>query len=334
MKIPEYENKVENLIYKYYESKQEKPRPHLGCSLIGHKCERYLWLHFRWAVIPKHEGRILKLFNRGHSEEQLIIKDLRNIGVDIRGTQLKIDFEKHVSGSVDGIIYSGLPHAPKSKALLECKTHSDKSFKDLKEKGVKESKPLHWAQIQLYGYGTKLDCALYYAVNKNNDEIYTEWIHIDKKEGQKLIAKGHRITMQEGMPPPISTDPSWYECKMCEAHDFCHGSKVTKQANCRTCAHSTPTEDSKWRCERWDAEIPLEAQYEGCDAHVFHPDLVPYKFKPAHDEWHAIYIINNKEVLNGEQGFKSSEIIANPAECADPCEFTKEVRSTMGGRLV
>lgn len=323
-----------NLINKHHEDKQEKPRPHLGCSLIGHKCERYLWLHFRWAVIPKHEGRLLRLFRRGQLEEASVIRDLRAIGADVRGTQTRVDFGKHLSGSLDGVILNGLPESPNKAHVLEIKTHSKKSFDDLVAKGVKESKPLHYAQMQVYMLGSKLERAFYYAVCKDNDQIYTERIKLDKAFAEKMIAKGHRITMQEGMPPPISTDPSWYECKMCEAHDFCHGSKVTKQANCRTCAHSTPTEDSKWRCERWGAEIPLEAQHEGCDSHVFHPDLVPYQFKPAHDEWHAIYIINNKEVLNGEQGFKSTEIIANPAECADPCEFTKDLRANMGGRLV
>jgi hypothetical protein len=323
-----------NLINKYHEDKQEKPRAHLGCSLIGHKCERYLWLNFRWAVVPKHEGRLLRLFRRGHLEETSVIRDLRAIGVDVRGTQTRVDFGKHLSGSLDGVIIDGLPESPKKHHVLEIKTHSKKSFEDLVAKCVEKSKPLHYAQMQVYMLGTNLERAFYYAICKDNDEIYTERIKLDKEFAEKLVAKGHRIAMQEGLPPPISTDPSWYECKICDAHDFCHGSKMTKQANCRTCAHSTPTEDSKWRCERWDAEIPLDAQQEGCDSHVFHPDLVPYKFKPAHDEWHGIYFINDKEVLNGEQGFKSTEIIANPNECANPCEFTKELRETMGGRLI
>ena len=334
MKIPENENSVENLIYKSYEEKVELPRSHMGCSLIGHKCERYLWLNFRWVTIKKHNGRLLKLFKRGHNEEAMILRDLRNIGVDVRGTQTKIEFGKHVGGSLDGIVMSGLPFAPKSKAVLECKTHSDKSFQELKAKGVKESKFQHYIQMQSYMLGTKLDRALYYAVNKNDDAIYTEWVHLDKEIAERYVLRAQAIAMQEGMPPPISTDPSWYECKMCDFHSFCHDTKTVENISCRSCAHVTPLEDSTWKCERYEAVIPLDAQYTGCDSHVFHPELVPYQFKPGKDEWHAIYIINNKEVLNGADGFKSREILANPNECADPCEATKMFRDEMGGEIV
>jgi hypothetical protein len=323
-----------NLINQHHESQQENSRGHLGCSMIGHSCDRYLWLNFRWAVISKHDGRLLRLFRRGHLEEAQVLKDLRSIGVDVRGTQTKVDFGKHLSGSLDGIIINGLPESPNKKHVLEIKTFSKKTFEDLVKNGVQKSKPLHYAQMQVYMLGTKLDRAFYYAVCKDNDEIYTERLKLDKAFAEKMIAKGHRITMAEGLPEPISHDPSWYECKWCDAHDFCHGSKAIKESNCRTCAHSTANEDSTWTCTKWESNIPLEAQREGCDWHVIHPELVPYEFKPAKDEWHAIYIINNKEVVNGNDGFKSSEILANPSECADPSDFTKELRETMGAKIV
>jgi hypothetical protein len=323
-----------NLINKFHEDKKENPRPHLGCSVIGHNCERWLWLSFHWAVIPKFEGRILRLFRRGHNEEANILRDLRSIGVDVRATQNKVDFGKHFGGSVDGIIHSGLPESPNKVHLAEFKTHSKKSFDDLVKNGMQKSKPMHYAQMQVYMLGLKLDRGFYYAVCKDNDEIYTERVKLDKEFAIKMVTKAHRITMVEALPPPLSTDPSWYECKMCDAHDFCHGSKAIKESNCRTCAHVTSNEDSTWTCTRYDAVIPLEAQYNGCDAHVIHPDLVPYKFKPGKDEWHAIYIINNKEVLNGADGFKSSEILANPSECAEPSDFTKELRETMGAKII
>lgn len=322
-----------NLINRYHEDSREEPRPHLGCSMLGHKCERWLWLSFHWAVIPKFDGRILRLFRRGHEEEKFVIRDLRNIGVDVRGTQTRVDFGKHVSGSLDGVIMDGLPESPNKKHVLEIKTHSKKSFDDLISNGVQKSKPLHYAQMQVYMLGTKVDRAFYYAICKDDDRIHTERIKLDKQFAEKLIAKGHRIAMMEGLPPPLSTDPTWYECKFCDGYDFCHGSKMIKESNCRTCAHSSTMEDSTWHCTKWDSTIPENAQHEGCDWHVIHPELVPYQFKPAHDEWHGIYIINNKEVLNGNDGFKSSEILANPTECADPSDFTKELRETMGGRI-
>jgi len=326
------ENTV-TLIDKYHESKQEPPRFHLGASLIGHKCERYLWLSFRWAVIQKFEGRILRLFRRGHLEEANIIKDLRDIGVDIRASQNRVNFGKHFSGSVDGIIYSGLPESPSKKHVAEFKTHSKKSFDDLEKSGLQKSKPLHYAQMQVYMLGMKIDRSFYLAVCKDDDRIYYERVKLDKAFAESLVEKGHRITMSDRLPPPMSTDQTWYECKFCPAHDFCFGSKQTKEANCRTCAHST-VKDESIHCERWGSDIPDKAQYQGCDSHVIHPDLVPWKMESAHDQWHAIYYIDGKPVLNGEEGFKSGEILANPSECSNPSEFTKELRETMEARIV
>ena len=82
MKLPEPMNSISSLIDQFHESKAEKPRGHLGGSLLGHHCERWLWLSFRWAVQESFPGRVLRLFRRGHNEEDIIIRDLRAIGID------------------------------------------------------------------------------------------------------------------------------------------------------------------------------------------------------------------------------------------------------------
>ncbi len=85
----------------------------------------------------------------------------------------------HFQGNADGII-TGLPQAPKSPHLLEIKTASDKMFKDMQKSGVKKSKPEHYAQMQIYmkwsidQFGADgCQRALYFVVNKDNDDIYT-----------------------------------------------------------------------------------------------------------------------------------------------------------------
>ena len=131
MKIPELDSTIQSLIDKYHESKPDEPRPHMGCSSLGHACDRWLWLSFRWAVKPKFSGRVLRLFRRGHNEESTIVGDLRAIGIDVRNTsahQSRVDLGCHVSGSLDGVIESGLPEAPKKRHVVEFKTHSKKSF--------------------------------------------------------------------------------------------------------------------------------------------------------------------------------------------------------------
>lgn len=334
--IPKPYNCVESLIDKHHEDNQELPRPHFGLSQVGHHCERWLWLSFRWAVIPKFEGRLLRLFRRGHNEEHTIVKDLRAIGINVKFggyNQYSVSFGSHVKGSLDGIIDYGVPQAPRKKHILEIKTHNLKSFDELEKIGVEKAKPMHYAQMQAYMLGSKIDRALYIAVCKNDDRLYSERVKLDKKLANKLIDKAKRIAMSEEIPAPISTDKTWYQCKMCDAHDFCHGSKMTKEVNCRTCAHVTVKENDTFYCERWKSEIPNKDQYNGCYAHTLHPDLVPWQLELGSDEFTATYIIDGKPVKNGEKGLESKELIANPKACANPDRFTDLLRENFNAKI-
>ena len=339
--IPTKTNDIQALIDAAFESKPEDPRAHLGCSLLGGPCDRWLWLSFRWAVSPKFPGRILRVFRRGQAEEATIINDLRMIGMDVRGTingkQARVDFGCHVSGSIDAVIERGVPDAPKTRHIAEFKTHSLKSFNDVEKNGVEKSKPEHFVQMQLYMLGTGIDRALYLAVCKDDDRIYTERVRLDKELAQKYVARGHRIALTDRMPEPISSDPSWYQCKFCDGYDLCHGSKTTKNVNCRTCANATPLSDSTWHCAKWDDVVPFSHQKEGCESHVLHPDLVPWQRKDGPVDFVAIYEINGQDVANGDPGegvYGSRELLANAAACAGEWKQLKDLRREFNGRIV
>lgn len=338
-KIPQSEISISSMIDDWHFNQQNNyGRPHLGCSLLGHSCDRWLWLSFRHAVIEKFNGRILRLFRRGQLEEAQIVKDLKSIGIDIRNTgssQINVNFGSHVSGSLDGVIYYGVPGALNKKHIAEFKTHSKKSFDDLEKHGVEKSKPMHFAQCQLYMHGSEIDRALYVAICKDDDRIYSERIRYDKNIAQQLVNRGQRIALSDRMPEPISSDPSWYECKYCPANDFCFYSKTTKEVNCRTCSHSTALPDSTWHCAKWDDVIPFHAQRVGCDAHVLHPDLVPWQRKDSDNEWQAVYFIDGKDIKNGdpsEGAYSSKELIANASACASGDDVIQQLRD-IGARV-
>lgn len=314
MKIPEAQYTPANLIDKAHEAMQERPRPHMGCSLLGHPCDRYLWLNFRWASVEKFSGRMLRLFRRGQNEEATVVADLQSIGCVITDTganQSRVDFGSHVSGSIDGIIQSGLPEAPKTAHILEIKTHSQKSFDSLKKDGVRKSKFQHFIQMQVYMLGNGLDRALYFAVCKNTDEIYTERVRLDLDIAQSAVERGRRLALSERMPEPmLGASPTWFNCKFCPAYNMCWQQQPTREVNCRTCAHSTPEANSTWTCARWGAEIPVDAQHQGCAKHTLHPDLVPWQLlEDKSTESTAAYLINGKIVMNGEGGVSSWELI-------------------------
>ncbi|MEG1603640.1 MAG: hypothetical protein RR340_08490 [Cloacibacillus sp.] len=227
----------------------------------------------------------MRLFRRGRREEETIVADLRAAGIKIHSTcldddgQSRVDFGCHVSGSLDGIIESGVPGAEKTRHIAEFKTHSLKSFKELQSKGVLEAKRQHWWQMQGYMLGTKIDRALYVAVCKDNDEMYTERVYLEKEKAEALVQRGHRLAMQERIPEPLSSDPTWYQCKFCAAHDFCHVSHLSTEINCRTCSHVTPTKDGRFICAaESNHELSEDEQRAGCEGHVAHPDLVPWKW--------------------------------------------------------
>jgi len=238
-------------------------------------------------------------------EEATIISDLEAIGIVFKQTdgQTRVDFGSHVSGSVDGIIESGVPDAPKARHVAEFKTHALRSFEDLLSQGVQKSKPVHWAQMQVYMHGLGIHRALYVAVCKDDDRLYTERLHYDHQAAEKLVDRGRRIAIADRMPEPLSSDPTWYECKFCPARKFCHQTKLTEQVNCRTCAHSTATPSGVWECAKWGNDIPEDWQHKGCSSHVLHPDLVPWKMKGSDENgWRAVYLVNGREVVNGEPG--------------------------------
>ncbi len=81
--LPESQHTTSAAIVKWYESKPQEHRPHMGASLIGHECERYIWNTWRWALKPSFPGRILRLFSSGVREESRLIEELRGIGATV-----------------------------------------------------------------------------------------------------------------------------------------------------------------------------------------------------------------------------------------------------------
>lgn len=317
--VPASQHTTGEAILKWRGEQPQEHREHLGASLIGHPCERHLWFTFRWAMRARHEGRILRLFDRGKREEAVVAEELRAIGVELHthdgDKQIECrDDTGHFGGSVDGI-GRGFPEAPKAWAILEVKTHSAKSYTDMKRNGVAESKPQHYAQMQVYMGLLSVDRALYLAVNKDTDEIYTEWVHFDGDTFASLIERAKRVIDMKEPPLGISTDPAHWQCKGCQHYALCHEQTVA-EVSCRTCCHATPVESGAWRCEQRNELRNAGQQREACDGHLFIPALVPFGEPIDGGENYIEY--QHKQTgrvfKNGPSGYPSRELAACVAE--------------------
>lgn len=248
------------------------PRSHLGGSLIGHDCLRYLWLHFRWCYHEKFSGRMLRLFQRGHKEENSFIEYLRGIGCQVwefddenaaeedKGKkQFRISGSMgHFGGSLDGIVKLPPHYGIDEPLLAEFKTNgTGRGFNSLSEKGMILSKPQHFAQTSTYGYAYGFRYVLYMNVNKNDDDLYIEVVPLSMSLGKQCFEKADRVIGSREPLPMISKSPAKVPCTYCCYKDICFNGKLPEK-NCRSCKSSIPVDNAQWFCETWNALIPNE----------------------------------------------------------------------------
>lgn len=337
-------------IFDYYKkTARVEIRQYLGASQIGHPCERYLWYVFRHCCSPAFDGRIYRLFDTGIREERRLVSDLRAIGctvheVDENGEQFRVSaIGGHFVGHLDGCAI-GILESPKTWHVLEFKTHNTKSFKELSEKGVKEAKPQHYAQIVCYMHLTGMTRALYIAVCKDNDDIYTERIHWNSDEGKALIARAERIITASKPPERISGNSDCNQCKWCDAKDICWGGAVilpVPSINCRQCCHAVPimNGEGRWDCKKHKRALTADDQRKACEDHLVLPGLIVFASKADYgslegDEWIEFTdsIDGYKWYHGRRRGMRASELTALPRTLIDN-KFLNLVKSLFGATV-
>lgn len=270
----------------YRSEKEDGHRSHMGASMLGDECPRKVWYNFRWATKPKFNGRTLRLFNRGHLEEGRIIAMLLMIGAEVwqqdeNGNQFRISWaEGHCGGSGDGVA-RGIPDlAPDIAFINEYKTHGEKSFIELAGKlpewrayvegkgpftgkGVRECKPEHYTQMQLYMRKMGLAVALYVAVCKNTDDLYMELIYLNPEYADQYLQRGDDLVWRESAPKKINTSAGFFKCRFCDDRPVCHLG-AAPDINCRTCQFSSPQKGAAWHCSKHNIPLSKEKQLVGC----------------------------------------------------------------------
>ena len=263
------------------EAEQEREhRAHLGASVLGRKCMRQVWYVWRWAAKELFDGRRLRLFERGQLEEPRFFDYLKKIGCEVwplnpeTGKQWRVTFANgHGGGSADGI-GRGIPDLPAGTPfLVECKTHNDKSFKELEKEGLCGAKPEHFAQTQIYTVKLELPAALYMAANKNDDSLHLEVIQPNPTFVATLLSRAEDIVASETPPEKINRSPAFYICRFCHFKDICHSGMKPEQ-NCRTCYFSKPIAGGEWICQKFNYPLTTKQQRLGCQEYRMKPGFM------------------------------------------------------------
>lgn len=221
----------------------EPTRKYLGGSMIGRDCEREIAYQYHQA--PKEEvtstdgtkctgfsGQLYRIFDRGHKGEDRVAEYLRIAGFTL--ITHKQDGGQFgwkamgglMRGHIDGAITAG-PEIPgicyDTPGLWENKILNSKTFAKLWNNGLKKTKPVYYAQVQLYMAYMELTWCLFTAENADNCEIYTEVVHFDAAYAQEMSDRGVRI-IQSNAPeelPRVAGSADDYRCAFCDFKNRC-----------------------------------------------------------------------------------------------------------------
>jgi hypothetical protein len=213
--------------------RQQPLRDYLGGSRIGEPCARKLV--YEVTHTPKDEGRdfdgaILRIFDAGHQFEALSIRWLRDAGFDLRTERAaggQFGFEAaggKLRGHIDGVIVAGPDVGLRWPALWEHKALNAKSWNDLLKRGLALSKPVYFAQVQLYMGYLELETALVTALNKDTQALHHQVVPFDPPTAQALSDKAVDILRAAAageFPPRIAAASDFCLCRMCAYAQRC-----------------------------------------------------------------------------------------------------------------
>lgn len=273
-------------------NKEEPFRKHLGASIIGEECARRIWYQFRWTLAEQFEPRMLRLFSDGHHFEPRMARWLKAAGIELWqagefGTDkalMRVSAHLGHFGGTPDFVGRRIPELdPSEPALVEVKTHNDKSFTQLLKEGIMRTKWKHFVQMQIYMGGLNLKWALYIAYNKNTSAIQPELVQFDEREYIRALERAEAVIWTQQAPIRIGKNPAHSGCKFCHLQRLCYFGDVTPARNCRSCVHSKPDNNGSgdWICTeetrnaQYGDNIPLNeaAQRAACELYTVNPQL-------------------------------------------------------------
>lgn len=217
----------------------QAPRQYLGASAIGEACERRI--QYDYAGAPRDpgkdfEGKTLRIFDRGHSFEELARGWLIDAGFDVSSwserTRQPHGFSQadgKFRGHVDGVILSGPDLRTAGvgyPCLWEAKAMGAKGAREIERQGLKKARPGYYAQVQIYMAYLDLTAhpAIFTVTNADDATQNHLLIPFDPEEAQRQTDKAVRIiqaTEAGDLLPRAFAGPDYFECRFCPFSGRC-----------------------------------------------------------------------------------------------------------------
>ena len=251
-RLPLAEQVVARIDKAYADEAPDTPRSYIGASSVGTKCDAEIALSLRGFPNTVTPPKLKRIFRDGHRIERTVVNDLRKAGYRVlevdetTGRQWRFELAGgHVVCNTDGLIDL---EGNEVLDLLEIKSMNNKMWSTFESKGVRESHPKYWDQMQMMGGMGGYRRALFIAYNKDTSLYACEIVEIDPMEWSYI--KGRIETVWKGQARKISDDPESFFCRFCFKADACWG-RVQPDRACRTCEHAAPDARSGgWWCRK------------------------------------------------------------------------------------
>lgn len=263
-------------------------------------CERRIWLRSHWAITSERSPAFWRRRALEEADAKRLASELRAIGYSI-GSESIINISPRISVSASWFMNGG-----KRTPLMV--------GSDTIPVGIV-------AHAMGLKHGYMLD----------NDAIHD--VPASEPEHDRVCNRVERIVQARRAPEIAEGAP----CDGCQFNDLCHGSRLSREVNCRSCAHARTDDSGEWRC---NAGHNADEQ-DGCPAHVLHPSLVPWELdKENSTRTFAAWRLPDGRILrngdpdaDGAHVFESREIIADPAVCLAQDATIEALRTRMGARI-
>jgi len=217
--------------------KERKPRDYLGGSRLGEECLRKLAYEFHQT--PKDsgrgfDGRLLRIFQRGHDAERRVVEQLLRAGwLVVRGDNddERTSFSSgKLAGHADGYVASGPPLKwIVYPCLLEIKCVNANWWGRFDREGVARTHPGYFVQMQTYMAYLKQTMCWFLVENADTCELHSEIVNLDLRAAQEASDRAARVIATrepEEMPRAVRSRTAQI-CRECFFQDRCWSSPAT-----------------------------------------------------------------------------------------------------------